>query len=87
MGFKSFSFMVTEHTPGNVRSVLTPRIIRTKVEELFALQPGTLDTKEYKLALKNAASDEAVVRPTADFVFQQSSKCLCRLLAGRRRRG
>ena len=44
-----------------VFSELTPRIIRSKVEEFFGLNPGTLDSKEYKIALKEVASDEALV--------------------------
>jgi hypothetical protein len=48
-------------TPPGMHSVLTPRLIRTEVEKLFGLEPGTLDTKAYKLALKQAASDEALV--------------------------
>jgi hypothetical protein len=42
-------------------SVLTPRIIRSRVEETFGLESGRLGAKEYKDALKQVASDEALV--------------------------
>ena len=55
------------------RSALTPRLIRESVENSLSLEPGALDEKRYKKALKGAIEDAKVGQSLLPTVHEKYS--------------